>query len=56
MSSSEMQYSAPTDGFRLAYERLGSGDPVVPGAALAQTAPRHAIGPAFREAIPNIPL
>jgi quercetin dioxygenase-like cupin family protein len=27
----------------------------VPGAALAQTAPGHAISPAFREAIPNIP-
>jgi pimeloyl-ACP methyl ester carboxylesterase len=24
-----MQYSAPTDGFRLAYERSGSGAPVV---------------------------
>jgi hypothetical protein len=45
-----MQYSAPTDGFRLAYERSGSGDPVVPGAALAQTKPHHAISPAFREA------
>jgi quercetin dioxygenase-like cupin family protein len=55
MSSSEMQYSAPTDGFRLAYERSGSGDPVVPGAALAQTKPHHAISPAFRKAIPNIP-
>jgi quercetin dioxygenase-like cupin family protein len=27
----------------------------VPGAALAQTAPGHAISPAFRDAIPNIP-
>jgi pimeloyl-ACP methyl ester carboxylesterase len=24
-----MQYSAPAQGFRLAYERTGSGDPVV---------------------------
>jgi quercetin dioxygenase-like cupin family protein len=28
---------------------------VVPGAALAQTAPGHEISPAFRQAIPNIP-
>jgi quercetin dioxygenase-like cupin family protein len=28
---------------------------ILPGAALAQTAPLPAIGPAFREAIPNIP-
>jgi quercetin dioxygenase-like cupin family protein len=27
----------------------------VPGAALAQTAPGHAISPTFRKAIPNIP-
>jgi pimeloyl-ACP methyl ester carboxylesterase len=27
--SLEMQYSAPTDCFRLAYERSGSGAPVV---------------------------
>jgi pimeloyl-ACP methyl ester carboxylesterase len=29
MRISEMQYSAPTDGFRLAYERSGAGAPVV---------------------------